>query len=98
MHPTKIIEKLETDGCVKFRPTGNSMQPMIESRQLVTINSVKSLDEVQVGDAVYCKVNGRYFLHLVTAKKDGQVQISNNKKHVNGWTTKVFGKLVAVEP
>jgi len=100
MHPTKIVEALATQGSVKVRLAGNSMQPIIESKQLVTIEAVNSLDEIKVGDAVYCKVHGRYFLHLVTAKKDGQVQISNNKGHVNGWVTikNIFGKMINIEP
>lgn len=93
-----LVEKLKKEGQIKFRPTGNSMNPKIKSGELVTINAVSSLDEVEVGDAVYCKVKGRIMLHLVSAKKDGQVQISNLSGHVNGWTKTVYGKLVQVEP
>ena len=95
-----LVEKLKKEGQIKFRPKGNSMQPKIKSGELVTINAVVSLDEVEVGDAVFCKVKGKIMLHLITAKKDGQVQISNNHGWVNGTIgiKNIFGKLVQVEP
>ena len=92
----QYIEKLSKGEIIQFRPVGNSMTPKIYSKQLVTI-APATIDEVDKGDIVLCKVHGRIFVHLVTAKKDGQVQISNNHGHVNGWTTQVFGKVIKVE-
>ena len=92
----RIASQLQAGEVVKTRLSGNSMTPIIQSRQLVTIEPC-TIDDVQTGDVVFCKVKGKYFLHLITAKRDGQVQISNNHGHVNGWTTKIFGKLVKVE-
>ncbi len=107
MWATQYINKLKNEGgCVQFRPHGNSMQGRIESGQLVT---VMSLPDVSigcestipgVGDIVLCKVNGRQWLHLVSAiGSDGRYQISNNKGHVNGWCTRenVFGVVIKVE-
>lgn len=86
------------------------MQPRIESGQLVTITPVKQdcegcvdhlpFSSIKVGDVVLCKVDGRQWLHLVTAiGSDGRYQISNNKGHVNGWCSpqNVFGVLTQVE-
>lgn len=56
------------------------------------------LEDVNKGDVVYCKVNGRIYLHL--AKKigdDGRVLITNNHGHENGWTKIIYGKLTKVE-
>ena len=69
---------------VSFRPHGNSMTPIIESGQLCTVEPVKP-DDVVKGDVLLCKVNGRQFLHLVTAVQGQRIQISNNHGHVNGW-------------
>ena len=83
---------------IKFRPHGNSMVPIVYSGQLVTVSPV--FRDIEVGDVVLCKVNGRQMLHKVTAiGSDGRYQISNNHGHVNGWCTRqnVFGILVAVE-
>ena len=43
---------------------GNSMTPLIFSGQKHKLAPC-TLEEAQVGDIVYCKVNGRYFTHLV---------------------------------
>lgn len=95
---TLHIAKLKAGETVKFRPKGNSMSPRIESGQLCTVAPV-TLADVRQGDVVLCTVRGRQFLHLVSAIKDGQLQISNNKNHVNGWIgpNSVFGILTKVE-
>lgn len=86
------IAKLNQGEPVEFRPRGNSMAGRIESGQLVR---VVPTSDVEVGDAVLCKVNGRQYLHLVKGirrNKDGvSYQISNNRGHVNGWTTQIYG-------
>lgn len=75
---------------------GNSMLPLIKSGQSHELSPCK-LDDVEVGDIVYCKVRGRFYTHLVTAKNDDRgVQISNNHGFVNGWTKRVFGKVTRV--
>jgi phage repressor protein C with HTH and peptisase S24 domain len=91
------IAALQEGKTIDFRPHGNSMTPRIKSGQLCTVEPA-TVETVEEGDVVLCKVNGSVYLHLVTAKKDGQVQISNARGHVNGWTTKVFGKLVKTAP
>jgi len=75
---------------------GNSMKPIIHSGQDHELTPVNSLDEVQVGDAVFCKVKGNYYTHLVKAKGQQGVLIGNNRGHINGWTKQVFGKVTRV--
>ncbi len=92
-----IAEQLQRGETVSYRGRGNSMTPKVYSGQKVTVEPVK-IEDIQVGDAVFCRVKGSYYLHLVTGKReDGSVQISNAHGHVNGWTRHVFGKLVKVE-
>jgi hypothetical protein len=104
------VQALKEGKTVKFRPKGNSMRPIIESGQLVTVTPISAeypngsslhMPTPRVGDVVLCKVNGRQMLHKVTAvSSDGRFQISNNHGYVNGWTTlkNVFGILTQVEP
>lgn len=92
---TDVIAKLRRGETVTMRPQGSSMTPRIQSGQLVTIVPA-TLAEVEVGDVVLSKVKGMYRLHLISALKDGRVQISNNKGHVNGWTKIVHGKVIGV--
>jgi hypothetical protein len=102
------IARLKAGGSVSFREGGNSMTPRIKSRQLCTFAPVLSHEDVSEGDAVFCKVGGAYYTHLVVRKElvrrgdadEYRFQIGNNHGHVNGWTTldKVFGRVVAIAP
>jgi hypothetical protein len=75
---------------------GNSMVPLIYSGQEHELSPVK-LDDVKVGDIVYCKVKGHFYTHLVKAKDDKKgCLIGNNKGGVNGWTRNVYGKVTKV--
>ena len=75
------------------------MTPRIKSRQKCTYAPVGSMDDVKVGDAVFCRVGGSFFTHLITAIRGDEVQISNNHGHVNGWTKieNVFGRVIKIE-
>lgn len=93
----RIIEQLKK-GAVTFHPSGHSMEPRIMDGQMVTVAPVSESD-IKLGDVVLCKVGGRVLLHLVVAviapggKK--RFQIGNNKGRINGWATKIYGKLVS---
>jgi hypothetical protein len=91
------IEKLLNGETVQFRPKGNSMLPKIKSGQLCTVIPITT--ELEVGDVVLCKVKGNQYLHLISAKKHLQYQISNNNGFVNGWITinNIYGKLIKIE-
>lgn len=75
---------------VQFRPVGNSMSPLLKSKQLVTVKPIKELSDVKVGDVVLCMVRGCYLLHKVYAT-GCQFQIGNQKGFINGWTSIIFG-------
>lgn len=68
----------------------------VNSGQLCTVEPTTNLE---VGDVVLCKVNGRQYLHLIKATQGDRYQIGNNRGGINGWTNKnnIFGKLVQVE-
>lgn len=95
------IERLKSGQRVQFRPRGHSMTGKVDDGQLVTVEPVSMASrftQLAVGDVVLCRVNGKEYLHLIKAVKGVRYQIGNNKGHVNGWTTQVFGKVVQVEP
>ena len=94
---TNHITKLVAGETVSFRPRGNSMVPIIKSGELCTVEPVGDT-ELKVGQVVLCKVKGKHYLHLISGMKPDQVQISNNKGFVNGWTPRknVFGVLAQV--
>lgn len=89
------VQKLLSGETIQFRPHGNSMSGKIESGQLVTVEPLGE-QSLQIGEIVLCKVRGRYYLHLIKAKRDGQFLIVNNHGHQNGWTQTIFGRVTAV--
>lgn len=92
MNLDHVVKLLEDQDTVTFRPVGNSMAPRIKSKQEVTVRKYTEHSEsIEVGDVVLCKVQGRVFLHLVTAINGDRFQISNNRGYVNGWTSTIYG-------
>lgn len=90
------IEKLQSGETIISKEPGNSMLPLIKSRQPVRLEPY-SWEDCEVDDIVYCKVRGNIYTHLVTAKDEKRgLQISNNKGRVNGWTKTVYGKVIEI--
>ena len=96
-----VLETLLEKGEITWKPHGNSMAPKIESGDQVVFKKIIDIRVVRVGDAVYAKVKGSYYLHLLSAidETKGRYQISNNHGHVNGWVSadNVFGLCVKVK-
>lgn len=95
MQYPEIVRELEAGRAVTLRPHGNSMTPIIRSGQRIVLEPVVAAN-IQKGDVVLAKVNGRYYIHKVTAIDGGRWQISNNHGHVNGWSRQVFGIVTEV--
>ncbi len=74
---------------------GHSMTPLLLSGQRHKLTPIK-IEEVKVGDIVFCKVNGNYYTHLVKAVGSKGVQIGNNHGRINGWTRMVYGKVTEI--
>lgn len=90
------VEKLQNGETFVTSEKGNSMVPKIHSGQDHRL-APATLESVEVGDIVYCKVRGNFYTHLVKAKDPIKgVQIGNNKGGINGWTKNVFGKVIEV--
>ena len=89
------LERLQNGETFTTSEKGNSMVPLIKSGQEHKLAPC-TLDDIEVGDIVYCKVKGRFYTHLVKALGDKGALIGNNKGGTNGWTKKVFGKVIEV--
>lgn len=95
------IEKLRAGQTVSFRPSGNSMRPLVNDGDLVTVSP--DLSALKAGSVVLCRVKGREYLHLVKAvRTEGEGRlflIGNNKGGINGWVgiDNIFGKALTVE-
>lgn len=66
------------------------MEPIVMDKERVRVSPI--VDDLKVGDIVFCKVNGNFTYHKITkikrTTKGYLYQISNNKGHVNGWTNR----------
>jgi hypothetical protein len=104
---TEIVERLQRGEIVKYREGGSSMEPRLHDGQEITVVPVLEFNDIQEGNIVLCKVNGRMLTHLVrlkqVRKKGGKAtlwfQIANNHGHVNGWARqdKVYGIVLEEE-
>lgn len=98
------INILLSEGKVLMKPRGNSMVPIIHSGDEIEISLPEGglNSPYNKGDAVYCKVKGNYYVHLIKAVKyendKYMYQIGNNKGGINGWTSqdKIYGKVLSV--
>lgn len=78
---------------------GQSMTPKLRSGQPALVEPVTPDTVLKKKDIVFCKVNGTYYLHLISAVKGkNSYQISNNHGHVNGTVSRanIFGKVVKI--
>lgn len=80
-----IKERLAKGEKVINKEGGNSMLPLIESKQPVTLELVDKA-KLAPGDIVYVKVRGNVYTHKVLALRGDEVQIGNASGHINGWT------------
>src|SRR5688572_6009293 len=92
------IEALRRGETVAVRPRGNSMQPKVNSGDLVTLQPCDP-ETVKTGDIVLVRVKGNDYLHLVKAKDRGRFLIGNNRGGINGWVgpNAIYGIAIKVE-
>jgi phage repressor protein C with HTH and peptisase S24 domain len=90
------IEKLLNGETIISKESGNSMIPLIQSKQPVMIEPT-NWNNVNIGDIVYCKVKGKFYTHLVKAIDNNKgCLIENNKGRINGWTKNIYGKVIKI--
>lgn len=88
MRPEEIRKRIAAGETITNREPGNSMLPLIKSRQPCELRPITR--ELHVGDIVYCKVKGRYYTHLIHAIQGDRYLIGNNRGGTNGWTRDVI--------
>ncbi|KAB8154376.1 phage repressor protein [Kordia sp. TARA_039_SRF] len=92
------IQKLLDGQTIISKEPGNSMLPILKSKQPVKLQPI-SWEDCEVGDIVFCKVRGNVFTHLVKGKNQKRgLLIGNNRGRINGWTKNVYGKVIEILP
>jgi hypothetical protein len=92
----RLKQDLLQTGTGTMKCFGNSMLPILTNPSL---NTYRRQDSYSVGDIVFCRLNGRYIdAHRIT-KIDGQGRylISNNHGRDNGWSSTVYGRVIATQ-
>ena len=85
---------------VQFRSGGNSLNPRTMSGECCKYQPVRTHEDVNEGDIVFCQIGPRYWGHMVNKKTyvggDYVYTISNLKGHVNGTTdlAHIYGKVI----
>lgn len=93
------VEHLKQGEICKVTGYGQSMTPIIKSGQSVICEPVTEETKLSKNDIVLCKVNGTYYLHKISAIKNGvRYQISNNHGHINGIITRksIYGLVTKI--
>lgn len=92
------IEALRRGETVTICPRGDSMAPLVNDGDLVTLAPVNPAT-LRPGDMVLVRVERSNFLHLVTAVDGARWQIGNNRGGINGWVDAdaIYGIAVHVE-
>jgi len=94
----RVVERLWKKETFVNREPGNSMTPILKNRQPVRLQPA-TWEEVEVGDIVFCKAGSSHYTHLVKAKNKQQgCLIGNNHGRTNGWTKRVYGKVIEILP
>jgi hypothetical protein len=95
-----VLKTLLEKGEVTWKPHGNSMTPKVESGDEVVVRKFPAT-ALRVGDVVYAKIKGNYYLHLLSAidVTRNRYQISNNHGYVNGWASaeNVYGLCIKIK-
>ncbi|WP_062053913.1 hypothetical protein [Aquimarina longa] len=90
------IQKLLNGETIVSKESGNSMLPILRSKQPILLEPV-IWESCEVGDIVFCKVKGNCFTHLVKAKNSKRgLLIGNNRGRLNGSPKNVYGKVIEI--
>lgn len=92
-------EYLKNGEVCKVTGYGQSMTPILQSGQSVICIPVEKNTELKKNDIVLCKVKGKYYLHKISAIKNGvSFQIANNHGNINGTIGRnsIYGKVVDI--
>ena len=95
--------RLQAGKTVQFRGGGRSLHPLIKSGECCKYQPVRTHEDVNEGDIVFCQIKRRYWSHMVLqktfvgGKKKYEYLISNIEGYVNGKTDlkHIYGKVIA---
>lgn len=81
---------------------GESMKPILNDGEYGIVYPIDSLDDVKVGDAVLCEVDGYLMTHMVIVKSESNSKtpyflIGSSHMQLYGWTNKIYGIVIGTD-
>lgn len=86
----EVLENLKNKKVVARFEYGDSMSPILVNGEYAILVPIDAISDVNIGDAVFCEVNGCYLTHMVWMKSNGYCLIGSSHGEINGWTDKVY--------
>ena len=90
------IERLKAGEILISKEPGNSMEPILKSREPVILTPLDwetAKKVIKKGDIVFSKIHGTCYTHKVYAVDQSRgLLIGNNHGHENGYTTEIYAK------
>lgn len=90
---------LAKEGKTALYEFGDSLSPIINSGEYSFITKINSLDDIKIGDCVFCHVpNIGDMIHMVLMKSDSSAKtpfflIGSSSYQLYGWTDMIYGKV-----
>lgn len=91
----EAIKALQENRAIARFEFGDSMHPILKNGEYAIITPIKDVDEVKIGDAVFCEVNGYPMTHMVLMKSNSAngklFLIGSSRFEIYGWTNTIYG-------
>lgn len=89
-----VVKELSNGNQVVRFEFGDSMKPIFNSGEYAVLTPINDVSEIEIGDAVFCKVNEHWMTHMVWIKnKDtNQCLIGSTSGDLYGWTDIILAK------
>lgn len=92
----EAVECLKKGETIARFEWGESMMPLLNNGEYCTIEPVDDINDIEIGDAVLCEVNGVLMTHMVIIKSNANCNspyflIGSSYLHFYGWTNKIYG-------
>ena len=76
---------------------GDSMSPILDNGEYAVLTPIQDYNDIQIGDAVFCEVNGVLMTHMVWLISDSSYGvklflIGSSQGNLYGWTNLVYAK------
>lgn len=93
---TEAVNELKNGNTIARFEYGDSMMPILKNGEYGIATPIQNLEDISIGDAVVCEVNGHLMTHMVmlisySNHNTPYFLIGNTWMQFYGWTNKIYG-------